>query len=232
MDKWPFRKKIKSGYVVLYWALVGLMPALLVLNGVSLVMNESWLVTEYTRDTFPADEYGYSTQDRIKLSSRVLQYIKGHEGVASFKVVVGGVEPGFGDREILHLEDVRRLVTYKSMVHAGLGTVFVAGLVVLFVNKPSRKLVWQSVVCGGLWTMTLGVVAVMMMIFSWERFFWGFHQIFFAPGTWQFGINSSLLRLFPMRFWVDSVVFVLIVTAVQAIVAATIPNVAGWGKKK
>jgi hypothetical protein len=52
----------------------------------------------------------------------------------------------------------------------------------------------------------VGAAAIVLGAFfaiSFETAFAAFHALFFAAGTWQFGPDSNLLRLFPDPFWFE-----------------------------
>jgi hypothetical protein len=52
----------------------------------------------------------------------------------------------------------------------------------------------------------VGAAAIVLAAFfaiSFETAFAAFHALFFAAGTWQFGPDSNLLRLFPDPFWFE-----------------------------
>jgi len=100
-----------------------------------------------------------------------------------------------------HMSDVGGLVR----VLAGLE---VASLLVLTVAgwmlrreraRRGRLLVLSALAVGG--------AAVMLGIFfalAFDIAFASFHALFFAQGTWQFGPDSNLIRLFPEPFWFET----------------------------
>ena len=57
---------------------------------------------------------------------------------------------------------------------------------------------------GGLISALLLAAAIVFVLLSWRTFFVTFHNIFFPPGTWTFGYESGLIRLFPDQFWFDA----------------------------
>ena len=75
-------------------------------------------------------------------------------------------------------------------------------------------------VLGALWGLIIGVV----MAVSWWEFFTAFHRIFFKEGTWVFLRSDTLIRLFPMAFWIDVAVVAVVLLVFEAVVVA----VMGW----
>ncbi|RNB39115.1 DUF1461 domain-containing protein, partial [Staphylococcus aureus] len=47
-------------------------------------------------------------------------------------------------------------------------------------------------------------VLAVLAVLGWDRFFTGFHALFFEQGTWQFYLDDALIRLFPAQFWMDA----------------------------
>ncbi len=55
--------------------------------------------------------------------------------------------------------------------------------------------------------LAVGAAAVVLGLFfalAFETAFAAFHGIFFRAGTWQFGPESNLIRLFPELFWFET----------------------------
>ena len=51
-----------------------------------------------------------------------------------------------------------------------------------------------------------------------------FHRIFFAEGTWIFLRSDTLIRLFPIQFWIDVAVTAVVMLVAEAILIAFV----GW----
>jgi Protein of unknown function (DUF1461) len=69
----------------------------------------------------------------------------------------------------------------------------------------------------------VGAAAILLAAFfaiSFETAFAAFHALFFAAGTWQFGPDSNLLRLFPDPFWFEVSLLAGASIVLSALVAA------------
>jgi integral membrane protein (TIGR01906 family) len=100
-----------------------------------------------------------------------------------------------------HMSDVGGLVR----VLAGLE---VASILVLLVAgwtlrgervRRGRLLLRSALAVGG-----VAVVLGLFFALAFDTAFASFHAIFFAEGTWQFGPDSNLIRLFPEPFWFEA----------------------------
>jgi integral membrane protein (TIGR01906 family) len=77
---------------------------------------------------------------------------------------------------------------------------------------------------GGLLSLGLLLGVGATMVLSWEWFFVTFHRLLFEDGTWTFGYSDTLIRLFPVRFWMDVGALLVGVLAGGALVASGV----GW----
>ena len=105
---------------------------------------------------------------------------------------------GLSQRETTHLDDVSALI--RSIYLAGSGTLIVALLGSSAFGR--RRNIWRAGLRAGA-TLTLMLIAASaaFAIFAWDSAFFGFHQVFFTTGSWQFRTTSTLIRNFPPRFW-------------------------------
>ena len=118
-------------------------------------------------------------------------------------------------RELVHLDDVSSLFRYFYLVNLGLilGTVFIHWLF-----KPDGYLWWLGLRFGAFLTLAILFIGALFAFVSWDNAFYGFHQIFFSWGSWQFSTSSTLIQNFPPRFWVFSsacVVSMLVLSTVS-----------------
>jgi len=230
--RWQWRKdKPNKWQLSLQTLIVLLLPVVLVGSSISLLLTRQWLELEYSRETFPPDLLGWEQQERSQLAAATLDWIlKGSElELVSLKDGDRGLV--YNKREVEHLIDVKRVVDGFRGVYQ-LSVVVMAGLLIwLAHNRDFKKKLIQVLAMGGIVTLTLMTILTMMVTLAWDKFFANFHQLFFKPGTWLFYSDDNLIRLFPERFFVDSAVAAVAISAVVGALLALIPNV-GLKKKK
>jgi integral membrane protein (TIGR01906 family) len=61
---------------------------------------------------------------------------------------------------------------------------------------------------GFLMSGLLIALAAFASISFWQFFTW-FHSLFFSGDTWLFEFSDTLIRLFPLRFWEDAVMYIV-----------------------
>lgn len=71
----------------------------------------------------------------------------------------------------------------------------------------------------------VGLLAISGGIFfavAFDAAFAAFHSLFFAAGTWQFGPDSNLIRLFPEPFWFEASLLAGATIVIGALVATLV----------
>ena len=81
-------------------------PIALILTNVFIFMTPNWLAYQYSQPDFPPS-VRFTPQDRYRLASESIEYIRGNRTLEQFKAL--GV---YDEREIKHMLDVR-----LSLIH-------------------------------------------------------------------------------------------------------------------
>jgi integral membrane protein (TIGR01906 family) len=199
----------KQLYQGLSWIITILTPLVLVLLGVRLVLNPSYSTLAYKMPAFPDDPYGFSTDDRIKWSGYAIKYLLNDSGIdylADLKF--DDQSPLFNGRELGHMLDVKILVQEAMRSLYTLMAILIGlGLWAYF-----RKWVfdYRSGLSRGGW-LTVGLIlgVGLFAAVSFWQFFTFFHGLFFTGDSWLFMYSDTLIRLFPIRFWQDVIIFIL-----------------------
>jgi uncharacterized membrane protein len=126
-------------------------------------------------------------------------------------------QPLYTQGEIDHLVDVRALVSLITWLGAA-GALGLAGACLAAARRPTARRVLAGGLRLGAWLTVGGVAAAgLLAAVAWPILFVGFHEVLFEPGTWQFPSDSSLIRLFPERFWFDTAVALCAIIGLQAL---------------
>lgn len=176
---------------------------LVILGNALIVLLIPWFAHfQYALPGFPDDPFGLSGGDRSALGATGIRSIwpvgPGAELLADARLPDGSA--AFGPVEIRHMDDVRGLV--QACFVLWLISLAAGGGAALRLLKTGRaELVGRGLRLGA--TVTIGVMALIgvAMLVAFEPVFDGFHEIFFEPGTWQFGDDETLRRLYPDVFW-------------------------------
>ena len=199
------------------------LPVFLVLLSVRLVMTEQFLQLEYNRPGFPADDFGFTTEDRLEYGPYGVNYLVNNEPLSYLGLLEIDGQPAFNGRELEHMEDVQVVTNTALQVMMIVGAM-VIGAVILLARRPSsRQNLMQALRWGGFVTFGVMLVGIALTVVAWGFFFETFHEIFFSDGTWQFSRSDTLIRLYPEQFWFDAAVSIGVLTILGASLSIAIP---------
>ncbi|RKQ34223.1 TIGR01906 family membrane protein [Kocuria tytonis] len=211
----PSRPRRTAVQRVLQVLLALALPVLLLALAVRLVATPAFLWLEYHRPGFPADHWGMGLGERMTFGSYGLDYIM---NLAPPEYLAGLVSPegglAFTPGEVSHMTDVQHVMLW------GLGLagclLVLSALAAWYLHRTAPGAAAAAWFAGSWLTVVLLVVAAVAGLLGWERFFAGFHALFFSSGTWTFSVTDTLIRLYPTQFWIDAAVTVALVTLVGA----------------
>lgn len=125
---------------------------------------------------------------------------------------LGSGAAAFGEDEVSHMADVRVVV----QVALSFWAVAMIGLVVVSVSIGLNRL--RRSLRAGAW-LTLGAfVAIgLLSLLSFDQLFTAFHEVLFEDGTWTFPTDSTLIGLYPERFWVTATGALVLLSVFQAL---------------
>ncbi len=206
MPKEPPRNSMAQRLrTVLSLVIAVLVPALLLLSSIRLLMTETYLTIEYHKPDFPPDQFGFSLEDRLTYGPIAMRYLLNSEGPEYLNqrpLPDGSLL--FDEKELEHMRDVKTVVQAAMLAFAALTALFLACMVILLRTAEGRIALRGGLFSGGGLLIALLSILVIYVLIDWSHFFDSFHNLFFAPGSWQFRIDESLIRLFPIRFWQDA----------------------------
>jgi len=196
--------------------LAAALPVALLLTNVRLLGTDALLIAEYRRAGFPADPYGFTTEERIRWAKVARDYLLNDAGIeflADLRFEDGS--PVYNARELRHMDDVKGLVQATLNVWLGSLGVEAAAAAGSWIGRRAgdlRRGLWA----GGRLTLILMGVLVVGLIAAFSVVFVGFHRLFFEGDTWLFLYSDTLIRLFPEQFWRDAFLFVCLATLAEA----------------
>src|SRR5690606_16477506 len=85
-----------------------LIPVALIGLGLRLLLTPLFLQIEYNMPYFPADEYGFTKQDRLKWAPYALDYLTNSEDISYLgNLTFEDGTPLYNERELRHMVDVK-----------------------------------------------------------------------------------------------------------------------------
>jgi integral membrane protein (TIGR01906 family) len=201
-------QNLSTVYIVLSWIATILTPVILALTAMRLIMVPAFLNFEYNTPNFPPDRYGFTKEERLYWSKIALEYLLNPADISFLgDLHFADGTPVYNERELEHMVDVKNTIQKAFVVwYVSLGVIFILGI-------WAWRFGWWEIYRRGLWrggwlTVFLVAALILFVLLSFGVFFVGFHNVFFAPGTWVFNYSDTLIRLFPERFWRD--IFIIV----------------------
>ncbi len=214
-------------FPIISWLVTLLTPLILIGLGVRLLMTPLFPNIEYRMPYFPVDDYGFTTADRLHWGPYGINYLLNSADISylgNLKFPDG--TPLFNERELSHMHDV------KGVTQGFLRVWYLTLAVVILLGVWSWRGDWlaafrQGLMRGGWLTLvlafTVGIIATVGASGSGDMFwtfFEDFHGLFFSGDTWLFPYSDTLIRLYPLQFWQDAVLYIGIVAALGALALA------------
>ena len=196
------------------WFVAICVPFALIMLGVRLLLTPLYLQFEYRMPGFPPDDYGFTAAQRLQWGTYGINYLTNNEPASYLgDLRIESGRPVFTSREVSHMEDVKKLVL------AMLRWWYISLGVLLSLGVWAWKADWVATYraglrTGGFLTLALAVTAALLGTLGasgsgdlfWE-FFSGFHGLFFSGESWLFAYSDTLIRLYPIRFWQDTLLY-------------------------
>ena len=188
-----------------------LTPIALIGTALRILLTPVFYTVEYNMPYFPADEYGFTKEDRLHWAPYAVKYLVSGEDISYLgDLTFDDGTPLYNERELSHMEDV------KGVVLNALGAWTISLIILAVLAFLARRGDWMPDYLNGLrrggWWMiglaaALGLIAGVGILLNpnvfWQ-FFTFFHQVFFEGNSWLFYYSDTLIRLFPIRFWQDA----------------------------
>lgn len=201
-------------------------PIMLLAAAIRAVTSPLFLWVEYHRPGFPADSFGFSTDDRMTYGSYTVDYILNWASPRYLGDLVNADgDQLFLDSEVGHMLDVKLVLVISFAVALAMLVFTLAACWHLARTYPGG--VRRAMFAGALTTLVLMVGLTVTAILAWQTFFTQVHAIFFADGTWTFRADDTLIRLFPEQFWTDAAITV----AALVVVVTVLTLVLTWPTK-
>lgn len=193
-------------------------PLVLIGLALRILLTPLYYTIEYNMPYFPADEYGFTKEDRLKWAKPSVEYLVNSADISYLgDLKFDNGTPIYGEAELSHMHDV------KNVVQGALKAWYLSIVVLILLAILAQRSGWMPLYLTGLrrggWWMiglaaTLGFIAGAGILLNpdifWNFFAW-FHSLFFEGDSWLFYYSDTLIRLFPIRFWQDAVIAMAVI---------------------
>ena len=150
---------------------------------------------------------GLPQDEVLRVAAETREYLANDD--ERLDVTVDGA-PFYSEREILHMIDVKRLMSrVYDAGWAALGFIiaFVAAVIWRRRGQAARILAQSTLSACGIVT-TLVMILGVLGLTGFDSAFRRFHLIFFTNDLWQLDSSDGLIQLFPQRFFFDTTMLI------------------------
>jgi integral membrane protein (TIGR01906 family) len=193
-----------------------LVPVFLIIFAVRVMTNPLFARIEYARPNFPPDEFGFTREERGAYSRYAILYLVNNADIDYLgDLTFPDGSPLFNQRELDHMVDVKVLITW--LLNIWYGVTFLLGAMLIWFRRTRRWTQFRRAVgTGGIVTIAALSFVGLLVAINFQWFFTQFHYIFFEGDTWLFFSSDTLIRLFPIEFWLDAAIGVILITLIGA----------------
>lgn len=204
--------------IILSYFISLLTPLALIGLALRILLTPIFYTIEYNMPYFPADEYGFTKEDRLTWAPYAVNYLINDEDISYLSnLTFDDGSPLYNERELSHMQDV------KKVIQGSLTTWYITLAILLLFAILFYKNNWISdyllaLQRGGWWmiglALSLAFIAGAGILINPDifwAFFSGFHALFFEGDSWLFYYSDTLIRLFPIRFWQDAVIAIALI---------------------
>ena len=187
---------------IIHLLLVLGVPVLLTAVNVRGLATQPYLGAAFARRGFPSAA-GMTDAERLALATISTRFIVSSAEPDTLLSLRQAGRTLYTVEEVGHLLDVRRVVGSLTGLAVAAAVVTALGAASWYLGGDVARL-GLGLQRGG-W-LTLAIVGLLGagIVIAWPVMFTLFHELLFPPGTWQFPVDSGLIRLFPERFWSDA----------------------------
>ena len=183
--------------------LVIMVPFVVLMTSVRILLTPLTVDIEYKLPNIPTDSYGFTLSERTTYAKSALRYLTNSQGISFLgDQTFSNDQPLYNGRELSHMQDVKNLVQ-KTIV----GWYITGGLIILagsaaWLTKKWKEY-WIALRDGGWATLFLILAILLGVTINFDWLFTAFHHLFFTGDSWLFFYSDTLIRLFPMEFWMN-----------------------------
>ncbi|MFC1800885.1 DUF1461 domain-containing protein [Nanoarchaeota archaeon] len=127
----------------------------------------------------------YQTEEQIN----TIEFLKDNEPL----------EVNYSENEISHLEDVKSLMTKMNYYFIGVTVLIILSL--LYIYKQDKKQIYKAFLYGGIVSFAVLMAILLWIIIDFTSIFDIFHKLLFQDGTYTFGPDEILPKIFPVSFF-------------------------------
>ena len=144
---------------------------------------------------------GIDKKDLTRITQQLLDYLKDKRDNIIMKAKIHGKEGQvFGEREILHMVDVKKLFIEGFKIRNFTLLLSVVSIICLRIRE--KKELGKSFILSSSIYLSLIIILGLLMYLDFNKYFTYFHQIFFSNDLWLLDPKTDvLIQMLPLEFF-------------------------------
>jgi len=185
-----------------------LLPLVLLLTSLEMVAFDENFYAQMHEESNITEVVGTDSKELSEISAGIIAYLRNRTDSLDMKAVIGGesVEV-FGEREKLHMVDVKKLFMAGFYLRNVFLAFVVLGLFILYaidgrkIKKPAK-----AIFASGLTVVLAAIAFAVMVSTDFQKYFIGFHNVFFTNDLWILNPETDvLIQMLPLEFFIEAV---------------------------
>ena len=151
---------------------------------------------------------GTDADGLAEISSKVIDYLRNQTDSLDMKAEINGeIVEVFGEREKLHMLDVKKLFMGGFYLrNVLLAFVFLSLFILYAMDEQKMKKPGKAILSSGFTLIVISLALVAMVFTDFQKYFIIFHKIFFRNELWiLYPETDVLIQMLPIEFFVSIV---------------------------
>lgn len=207
----------KSIGILAIAAIVIATPLVVLLSNLYFLATPAFLRLEYGKPSFP-EAPGFTAEERLQQADASVAYLRSSRGIEALEELKQDDQPLYNERELSHMADVKVVMTWAFAAQ----NIALAVLVIMVIYVATRRDLRSRLPKAVFWGCAALAGAILLVglaaAINFDFFFVLFHQAFFTGDSWLFMSTDSLIRLFPLPFWMDAAALWVILALGEAVI--------------
>lgn len=166
--------------------------------------NLNFYISSYKKNN-ASQITGMDEKDLKRVTIKIMDYLKNKEDNLKIEVHIRGeLREAFGEREKLHMADVKKLFTNGYIIrNTGITLLVLAAIIILIKSQKPIKDMLTSLLYSGIFSFLIIVLIYILTKIDFDKYFTYFHEIFFNNDLWLLDPEELLIQLVPLEFFID-----------------------------
>lgn len=212
-------------------SIVVFLPLVLLLTTLEMVsFNKDFYMDKYEEYNI-VESTGMEMNDLSDVTDKLIGYLKDDTDDLHIEKEVNGIkQEAFGEREVVHMKDVKDLFLTGHKIRNISLLVIVLSFIALMI-KDRKSISKLFIISSGL-SFILMIILFLLMNTDFNKYFTHFHEIFFTNDLWLLDPNTDvLIQMLPLDFFYSITTKISIFFIIELILMTIIGFIANINNK-